>query len=108
MARGDFHTHSRWSDGVLTPTALVERAAAHGVRVLSLTDHDTLAGVAEATAAGARAGVRVVPGVEVSTDLPDGGEAHLLGYFVGGAPAEFEAALARLRAGREGRGRAIL
>jgi len=62
----DLHTHSSCSDGSLTPGELVERAAAAGVRVLALTDHDTLAGVAEAHAAAERIGIRLVPGVELS------------------------------------------
>ena len=62
----DLHTHSSCSDGSLTPAELVERAAAAGVRVLALTDHDTLAGSAEARAAAERLGVRLVPGVELS------------------------------------------
>jgi 3',5'-nucleoside bisphosphate phosphatase len=60
----------------------VAEAAACGLRVLALTDHDTVAGVPEAQAAGARHGVEVVPGVELSVALADGQEVHLLGYFV--------------------------
>ncbi|MGA2398603.1 MAG: PHP domain-containing protein [Steroidobacteraceae bacterium] len=62
----DLHTHSSCSDGSLTPGELVERAAAAGLRVLALTDHDTLAGLAEAHAAAERLGIRFVPGVELS------------------------------------------
>ena len=78
----DLHTHSTWSDGLLSPTALVEEAASRGVRVLALTDHDTVAGIREARIAGERLGVEVIPGVELSTSLGSGGEIHLLGYFV--------------------------
>jgi predicted metal-dependent phosphoesterase TrpH len=52
------------------------------VRVLALTDHDTVAGIPEARTAGGRLGIKVVPGVELSTSLGHGGEIHLLGYFV--------------------------
>ncbi|HSH28942.1 MAG TPA: PHP domain-containing protein [Thiohalobacter sp.] len=62
----DLHTHSRQSDGTLTPTALVERAAAAGVEVLALTDHDTLSGIDEARSAARAAGIRLIPGVEIS------------------------------------------
>ncbi len=79
MAIGDFHLHSTASDGVHSPAWVVERAAANGVRVLSLTDHDTTAGLPEAAAAAARLGVRLIPGVEVSTDLGPA-DVHLLGY----------------------------
>lgn len=78
----DLHTHSAFSDGLLSPTALVEEAALRGVRVLGLTDHDTLAGIPEARAAGERLGVEIVPGVELSTSLAGGEGVHLLGYFI--------------------------
>jgi predicted metal-dependent phosphoesterase TrpH len=62
----DLHTHSRVSDGYYTPTELVARAAGVGIHVLSLTDHDTTAGLAEASAAAERNGIRLIPGVEIS------------------------------------------
>ena len=62
----DFHTHSHWSDGVLSPAALVERARGRRVGTLALTDHDTTAGLAEARAACDASGIRFVPGVELS------------------------------------------
>jgi len=61
---------------------LVEEAASRGVRILALTDHDTVAGINEARVAGERLGVEIIPGVELSAALPTGGEVHLLGYFV--------------------------
>lgn len=82
LIRVDLHTHSTWSDGLLSPTVLVEEAASRGVGALALTDHDTVAGIPEARAAGERLGVEVVPGVELSTSLGRGGEIHLLGYFI--------------------------
>ena len=84
----DLHAHSVYSDGTRTPARLVAEAATAGVRVLGLTDHDTVAGVEEAVRLGADAGVRVIPGVEVSTSLPLGTEAlrrvplHVLGYLI--------------------------
>jgi predicted metal-dependent phosphoesterase TrpH len=78
----DLHTHSTYSDGLLAPTALVEEAAARGLRVLALTDHDTVAGIPEAHAAGDRHGIEIIPGVELSTSLAGGEGVHLLGYFV--------------------------
>jgi hypothetical protein len=62
----DLHTHSTCSDGSLSPAELIERAAAAGVDVLALTDHDTTAGLAEAGAAANRVGLTLVPGVEFS------------------------------------------
>mgnify|MGYP003347798695 FL=1 len=77
----DLHLHSTASDGTLAPTALVDAAAALGLSAIALTDHDTVSGVREAHAAGASVGVVVVPGVELSADVP-GGDCHVLGYFV--------------------------
>ncbi|UZR27123.1 PHP domain-containing protein [Methylococcus mesophilus] len=62
----DLHAHSTASDGTLTPAELVRAAAASGIRTLALTDHDSVAGLAEAGAAAAEAGLRLVPGVELS------------------------------------------
>jgi len=85
--RVDFHTHSHYSDGLLSPTDLVERAAARNVRVLALTDHDTLSGLEEAAAACERAGITFVRGVEVSGSYR-GQAIHVLGLGVAAeAPA---------------------
>lgn len=73
----DLHTHSTASDGVLPPTAVVEAAHAAGLAAMALTDHDTVAGVAEARRAGERLGVDVVAGVELSAHLGSE-EIHLL------------------------------
>ena len=79
--RIDLHVHSTASDGTVAPADVARRAAVAGLTAFALTDHDTLAGVAEARAAGAGLGVRVVAGCEFSVDGP-GGEMHLLGYFL--------------------------
>ncbi len=77
----DLHTHSTCSDGLRSPRKVVEEAAASGVRVLSLTDHDTVEGIAEAAAAGRELGVQIVPGTELSAHVNDR-ELHLLAYFI--------------------------
>jgi len=82
----DLHTHTTASDGRCTPEELVARAAAAGVRVLAVTDHDTVAGCAAAAAACARAKMTFVPGIEV-TAVVDGADVHVLGYFVTNSPA---------------------
>ncbi|VAW79212.1 FIG00031715: Predicted metal-dependent phosphoesterases (PHP family) [hydrothermal vent metagenome] len=64
--RYDLHSHSTASDGTLNPTALLERARAADLDVLALTDHDTLAGIAEADIAAQEAGLFLIPGVEIS------------------------------------------
>ncbi len=80
-ARIDLHAHSCCSDGTLTPTALVDTAAARGVSLLALTDHDTLAGIAEAQAACTRQGIRFVPGIELSCHWHEV-EIHVLGLSI--------------------------
>jgi len=77
----DLHTHSIASDGALTPTELIARAAERGVRIQALADHDTLLGVAEAVAEGERRGVRVIPATELNTES-EWGDVHILAYFV--------------------------
>ena len=99
----DLQSHSHHSDGALAPAEVVARAAAAGVEVLSLTDHDTVDGVAEALAAGAEHGVRVIPGVEIT--VLDGAhqDLHLLGYGVDHEHPALRAALLEYRADRAAR-----
>ena len=77
----DLHVHSFCSDGLRTPTQAVEEARHAGVRALSLTDHDTVSGIEEASRAGSELGVEVVPGTELSAHVDDR-EVHLLAYFL--------------------------
>jgi hypothetical protein len=107
----DFHSHTARSDGLLEPLALVTAAAAAGVRILAVTDHDTLAGYRELVAHGAPAlpgGIDLVPGVEINAtvtdpaDLPDG-ELHLVGLGVDPESEAFEALLGRQRGARRRR-----
>lgn len=77
----DLHLHSTCSDGSSTPEEVVGRAAGHGLSVISLTDHDSVGGVARAQAAGEKHGVTVVPGSELSAQV-DGRDVHILAYFV--------------------------
>jgi len=103
MAIGDFHTHSTHSDGRLTPEQLAGLAARNGVRVMALSDHDTTAGLQQMAAALAKHDMQLIPGVELSTDIP-GSEIHVLGYFMKVDDPGFQAELARFREGRLGRG----
>lgn len=77
----DLHTHSNRSDGSLTPFELLLRAAASGVQVLALTDHDTLAGLDEAERAAAENGIRLVSGVEISASWR-AQAIHVLGLWI--------------------------
>lgn len=76
----DLHTHSTRSDGSLSPTQVVEAAAARGVRALALTDHDTVQGVPEAAAAAQARGIELISGIELT--VWHHRELHLLAYFI--------------------------
>ena len=119
----DLHSHTTYSDGTFTPRRLVELAAQIGLSAVAVTDHDSIDGVAEATAAGRELGVEVVTGVEINL-FHDQLTVDLLGYFPGGlsgdeAPgaarpgaepvsAELRAALTELRQSRDERNAQIL
>ncbi len=78
----DLHSHTTASDGTLSPRELVRLAARKGVRVLAVTDHDSTEGLAEAVAEAAlHPPLTIVPGLEINCDV-EGGEIHVLGYFV--------------------------
>ncbi|KAJ4951344.1 hypothetical protein NE237_028176 [Protea cynaroides] len=105
----ELHSHTICSDGFLSPTALVERAHRNGVKVLALTDHDTMAGIPEALEAARKFGVRIIPGVEISTIFSPRGESgteepvHILAYYSSCGPSRFEElekCLASIRDGR--------
>jgi len=104
--RFDLQSHSTHSDGALPASEVVERAAAAGVQLLALSDHDTVSGVSEAIAAGQHNGVTVVPAVEISA-VDDGSsvprELHILGYDIDHTAAAFAAQLADFLADREKR-----
>jgi len=78
----DLHSHSTASDGTLRPRELVQAAARRGVRVLGVTDHDSTEGLAEAMAeAASLRPLEIVAGIEINCDV-DGGEIHVLGYYM--------------------------
>src|SRR5579884_4329656 len=105
---GDFHVHSTYSDGRLQPSQLADMAHRNGVRVMALTDHDTTAGLEEMAETLRRyPEITLVPGVELSTDIP-GSEIHILGYFMDVEDAGFQRELARFREGRLGRGQEMV
>jgi predicted metal-dependent phosphoesterase TrpH len=99
----DLQSHSVHSDGELPPAEVVRAAAAAGVELLALTDHDSVGGVDEALAEGARAGVRVVPATELSSVDEAYEELHVLGYLVDHRDPAFAATLVDLRGDRERR-----
>ncbi|MCY3846202.1 MAG: PHP domain-containing protein [Acidobacteria bacterium] len=100
----DLHMHTTASDGTLAPAALVDRAHAIGIRTMSVTDHDTMAGVPEAAAAAAGRGIELLPGIEI-TAVADGRDVHMLAYFLDPAPARLDRFLADQREDRVRRAR---
>ncbi len=104
---GDFHLHSTSSDGVHTPTWVMETAASRGVRTVSLTDHDSTEGFVEAKRAADRLQLRLVPGLELSTDL-GAADVHLLGFGVDIAAKPLQDFLSWQRDGRIGRTRTMV
>jgi predicted metal-dependent phosphoesterase TrpH len=91
----DLHTHSRYSDGVLAPAALVQLAAQRGVGMLALTDHDTTAGLAEARSEADLAGMRFIDGVEVTAGWR-GQEIHVVGLNLETSSTTLQQHLAQL------------
>ena len=104
--RVDLHTHSHHSDGVLSPGALVALLAEAGVGLCALTDHDTVAGLAEASAAARTRGVTLVPGIELSARWRGRG-VHILGLGIDPAGEPIRHAAANLLALRQARAREI-
>lgn len=92
----DLHTHTTASDGKDPPATLVARAAAAGVTVLAVTDHDTMSGCAAAAEACRQHGLEFVPGIEVTAVAAER-DVHVLGYFIDPASAVFERFLAEQR-----------
>ena len=84
----DLHTHSNASDGELSPAELVKAAHQAGIRVLALTDHDTVAGIPEAIQAASEEGVRLIPGVELSSCWQKM-DVHIVGLDVDSACPQF-------------------
>ena len=104
MPRYDLHSHSTYSDGLLTPDALVRRAALRGVDVLALTDHDEIAGLAEARDAALDAGITLIPGAELSVSW-ESHTLHILGLRIDATNLALDAGLASIRSGRDERAR---
>jgi len=102
----DLHIHTSASDGVSSPREVVHRAARLGVSTIAITDHDTVSGLDEALREAAGRGVRVIPGVEISSEH-DGVPAHILGYSVDCLEPAFARRLAHFTEARLERARTI-
>jgi 3',5'-nucleoside bisphosphate phosphatase len=103
----DLHTHTTASDGFCTPAELVARASAAGVTVLSVTDHDTVAGCDAVRAACEPAGIEFVAGIEI-TAVRDEADVHVLGYFLDPRSPSLRAFLSEQREQRVDRVRRII
>ena len=108
MSKVDIHIHSTASDGHLSPEEVVRKSAELGLTVIALCDHDTVDGIAPALAAAKSfPGLKVIPGIEVSTDV-SGGEAHVLGYFIDYTDHKLLVRLERMRNSRRGRAQKMI
>lgn len=103
----DLHTHSIYSDGSSTPAELVELAAKKGLKGLALTDHDTVAGVAELLDSGSKAGISILSGVEISATHGEL-DLHILGYGIAHDSVDLNNWLQPLQKGRKERNALIL
>ncbi len=99
----DLHCHSTASDGTLTPTEVVRLAGQVELSGLSLTDHDTIAGIAEAHAEARRLDIDFIAGIEISAEYPYPGTMHILGYGVDPASETLKCLTETLLAGRDNR-----
>ena len=100
----DLHSHSTVSDGLDSPTVLVEKMSRAGISALALTDHDALGGLPEARLAAERVGIRLIPGAEISADAPDGDDVHIVALFVDEQNAVFRRQLETRQENRRSRG----
>ncbi len=108
MSKVDLHIHSTASDGKFSPAEIVRKSAELGLTVIALTDHDTVDGVAAALAAAKDfPQLKVIPGVEISTDMP-ADEVHILGYFVDYTNHELQTSLERMRHSRQQRAQQMI
>lgn len=104
----DLHLHTLASDGRLSPTELIQLVAKQGLETISITDHDSTEGLAEAYEAAKKFPyMRIIPGIEMSADIP-GDEVHVLGYFLDYHDVEFQEMLTELRRGRVGRAQVMV
>ena len=95
----DLHIHSTFSDGILTPSELVDMAKTEGLSAISITDHDTAAGTDEALERGRQQSIEVVPGIEISSWY-NSTSMHILGYWFKHDDQQFRSRLQELQDGR--------
>lgn len=106
MGTIDLHLHSKCSDGMLTPTELVDKAFSLGIKIMALTDHDTVTGVKEAQARAKELGIQCLAGLEISARLND--EVHVLGYNIDMDNSQFVAGISKIQELRRERNQEII
>src|SRR3954469_7467116 len=104
----DLHSHSTASDGTFAPADVVRLAKESGLVGLALTDHDTIAGLAEAAAAAKELGIDFLPGIEISCEVPKPATMHMLGYGVDIHSQPLKELTSQLMAGRDDRNPRII
>ncbi len=104
----DLHCHSTASDGTYAPAEVARLASHREISGLSLTDHDTVAGVAEAAAEARRLGMTFLPGIEISAEFPHPGTLHILGYGIDPQSASLRDLTRQLIEGRDNRNPRII
>ena len=107
MPNIDLHIHTVYSDGTSTPEEVVCRAKELGLTAISITDHDSVAGLEEAMATGKKIGLEVIPGIELSTDIGED-EIHLLAYYPDYKDKRFLSRLKEFQSTRAKRNRELL
>lgn len=104
----DLHIHSTSSDGIYQPAELVKIASEANISVLALADHDSIGGIDEAFAAAEKAGIILIPAVELSVEYEKYHDVHLLGYFIDYKDKQFNDILHHFRMRRETRGLQVI
>jgi len=108
VSKVDLHIHTTASDGRFSPADIVYKSAERGLAIIAIADHDTVDGIVPAlAAANAFPQLKVIPCVEISTDVPQG-EVHVLGYFVDYTDPEFVAKLKGMYHSRWGRAQGMI
>lgn len=103
----DMHVHTTASDGQFQPAEIVRMADKLGLSGVAITDHDTIAGVAEAQTAALEQGIKLLPGIEIST-VAEGKQIHVLGYFTNNEDKQWLERISKLGATREQRNELLI
>ena len=104
----DLHIHTYYSDGESSPAEIVKTAAKTGLRAIAITDHDGTGGVKEAAAAGREAGIEVISGIELATEMKNGTGLHILGYGFDPDDHDLDHVLGELAERRDRRNRRLI